>query len=53
MDDDLIKSIIGRFDRNAFEAFFQRLLNESELYSGKIEKLSHIGDRIFECPPER
>lgn len=53
MDDDLIKTIIGRFDRNTFEAFFQRLLNESELYSGKIEKLSHIDDRIFECPPER
>ena len=53
MDDDLIKSIIGRFDRNAFEAFFKRLLSNSELYSGKIEKLSHIDDRIFECPPER
>lgn len=52
MDNSLMKTIIGRFDRNAFEAFFQRLANESA-YRGKIERLSQIDDRIFECPPER
>ena len=53
MDSALMKSIIGRFDRNAFEAFFQQLFNQSELYNGKLEKLSDIDDRIFESPPER
>ena len=53
MNSYLIKSIIEKFDRNAFEAFFQKLLNDSELYSGKIERLSFIDDSIFECPPER
>lgn len=49
----LMKTIISRFDKNAFEAFFQKLFNESEIYRGEVKKLTHIDNRIFECPPER
>jgi len=53
MDRKLIKSIINRFDRNAFEAFFQKLFNDSDVYRGNIYRLPKIDDRIFECPAER
>ena len=53
MDTDLMKAIISRFDRNAFEEFFQRLINQSNTYPGKIDRLSDIDDCIFECPPDR
>ena len=49
----LLKSIIGRFNRNTFESFFQKLFNDSDVYHGNIYRLSNIDDRIFECPPER
>ena len=53
MDITLAKSIIGRFDKNAFESFFQKLLNESDVYNRTVERLPEIDDRIFESPPER
>jgi hypothetical protein len=53
IDGKLIKSIIGKFDRNAFESFFQKLLNDSDVYQGRVYRLSNIDDRIFECPAER
>lgn len=53
IDRKLIKSIIGKFDRNAFESFFQKLFNDSDVYKGTVYRLSNIDDRIFECPAER
>lgn len=53
IDGKLMKSIIGRLDRNAFESFFQKLFNDSEVYHGRVHRLSNIDDRVFECPAER
>lgn len=53
MDNALIKSIIGSFDKNVFEAFFLKMLDQSNLYKGKTKRLSYIDDRVFECSAER
>jgi len=52
MDNQLAKSIISKFDRNAFEAFFQKLLTHPS-YGRNIMQLSDIDDRIYDCLPER
>lgn len=46
MDDKLLKAVIGRFDRNAFEGFFQKLLADPS-YSRKVKRLTYIDDRIY------
>jgi hypothetical protein len=48
-----MKSIIHRFDRNTFEAFFQTLLNKSDSYHGQVKQLESIDRRILECSAER
>lgn len=53
MDKELAKRIIERLDRNAFEAFFQELINTSPLHGQNTERLTDIDSRIYECPPER
>jgi len=52
MDDKLLKSVIGRFDRNAFEGFFQKLLAHPS-YGREVKRLTDIDDRIYDCLPER
>ena len=53
MDSMLMKSIISRFDNNAFDAFFRRMLDKSEIYGRTTKRLSNIDDKIFECSAER
>ena len=41
-----------RFDRNAFDSFFQKLISDSS-YGRDVKRVNEIDDRIFDCLPER
>jgi hypothetical protein len=50
--DNILKKIIERFDRNAFDSFFQKLINDPS-YGRAVKRVNEIDDRIFDCLPER
>lgn len=52
MDNILNKTIIERFDKNAFDSFFQKLIGDPS-YGRDVKRVNEIDDRIFDCLPER
>lgn len=52
MDNILNKTIIERFDKNAFDSFFQKLINDPS-YGRDVKRVNEIDHRIFDCLPER
>lgn len=52
MDNKLNRAILERFDRNSFEAFFRKLINDPS-YGRDIEQVNEIDERIYDCFPER
>lgn len=52
MNNKLNKKIMERFDRNAFDSFFQKLISDPS-YGRDVKRVNEIDDRIFDCLPER
>jgi hypothetical protein len=48
----LSKTIIERLDKNAFDSFFQKLINDPS-YGRDVTRVNDIDYRIFDCLPER
>src|SRR5439155_1279284 len=50
MDDNLLKSVLGRFSRHAFEAFVLELFNKDKALAGSHSLLPQIGEGVFSAP---